>query len=855
MAKVSGSYESVVRGVSEQVPQDRRSGQHHEQVNMISDPVRGLARRHGSIMQDETILGAYDENSYRDMLADTLRHKVVSFFVAGVEYDLIVRTQPDVESIGQTSFAWAFNKDTHRFIPIVYADTDPVLTALVSGGVSAATSIGRFLYLAGNTIVPSYVSTNLHALNRDKAAVWCRGGAYSRTFKITLTKADGTKIVGSYKTVSSSYPELLDTSDLLTSDPDYQKKVNDRVHAYNSAATKWIGTAAEDITPENIATKLGEQLTSAGVLGVEIVDSTVVIEDPAFVETDADDGGDGSLLRAVGHEVESAELVSVVHWAGKVVKIRPKRSNGDDAFYLEAVPKTDGATGWTEVSWRESVGYRMQPVEVFAMATVKDGSLYIASGATSLAAATGQVVPGYEANGVGDDITCPLPHMFGKRIDYLGVFQDRLVIGSGAVLLFSRPGDYLNWFRRSVLTVIDTDPVEQFALGAEDDTIRGSATYDRNLIFFGERFWYSVSGRQPLTPSSNGVVILRKEEDAIDAVPQTSGNFVFYGLKRGVEGKQVTSMNQVQAGLLADSPESSGISQQLDRYVQGVAVEIIALTAPHMILLRTDADRATIYTYAYLDTNSGSERLFDSWSRWTWDAALGDLVGMSKDGSAIMGYFLRHGTDVTGKPKTWIAAERFPLDTVLSDYPYADSLRPLPLYTTPAADAFLNPLNAVEAGCVSFANDHPRAFIGVPLSELTTFQTDYADNLLAWIGIAYPAFVTPTNPFALDRNGKAIVSGRLTLGRVAVSVADTGGMAIEVETSSGTKLSTDFNGRILGSVDNTVGYQPIVTTAVSGVVGREVRECSYTLKAKTWLPLTITAIEWTGQLFTNTRRV
>jgi len=45
MAKVSGSYASVVRGVSEQVPQDRRPGQHFEQVNMISDPVRGLARR------------------------------------------------------------------------------------------------------------------------------------------------------------------------------------------------------------------------------------------------------------------------------------------------------------------------------------------------------------------------------------------------------------------------------------------------------------------------------------------------------------------------------------------------------------------------------------------------------------------------------------------------------------------------------------------------------------------------------------------------------------------------------------------------------------------------------------------
>ena len=272
MSKVSGSYESVVRGVSEQVPQDRRSGQHFEQVNMISDPVRGLARRHGSVMLDEVVLGNYTNSTYKTLVDDTLRHKVITFFVAGIEYDLIVRSTAAPVGAGSKSFAWLFRKDTAKFLPIVYSN-DSLITALMAGGVSAATNVGRYLYLAGNTVTPTWAPTNAWGdyLNKRKAVVWVRSGAYSRTFSVTVTKLDGTKVVGSYKTLSASYPNLLDTSDISVdstagSPPisDYQKRVNDRVNAYNSEVTKWIGTAAADITPENIAQKLVDALTAAG---------------------------------------------------------------------------------------------------------------------------------------------------------------------------------------------------------------------------------------------------------------------------------------------------------------------------------------------------------------------------------------------------------------------------------------------------------------------------------------------------------------------------------------------------------------------------------------------------------------
>lgn len=857
MTKVSRSYESVVRGVSEQVPQDRRSGQHYAQMNMISDPVVGLARRHGSRLKDELVMGNATPTLVAGLAANSDISKPVGFSVDGNDYDLICRRDADRAALGQTGFAFCFNRTTGQFIPISYAAGDAALDSLVSGGVSSAVGVGRFLFLAGRTITPEWVGTQRHEApaNVARIAGWVRGGAYSRSFKITLKRANGTEVEASYKTVSASYPTLLNTSDLLTSDTDYQKKVNDRVYAHNSEVTKWIGTAAADITPENIAEQLRLDLISKGVVGVTRVEGTVMIEDPNFIEASGEDGGDGSLMRVVGNELLSADLLSTVHWVGKVVKIRPLRSNGDDAFYLEAFAKDNISTGITEVSWREAAGFQMQPTVTFVIATVVGGTLYMGSNPAALATATGIDVPPFKANSVGDDITSPLPTMFGNRIDYLGSFQDRLVIGSGTVILMSKPGDYFNWFRTSVLTIADDDPIELFSLGSEDDTIRASTTYDRNLLLFGKKKQYTINGRQPITPKTASVVVITAHEDAVDAEPVNSGNYVFYAQASGPDDRRVSSFQQIQVGQLADTPESADLGQQLSTYLSGNPVQIVAVTKPKFAVLRTTGERHGFATYGYLDNPGNGERVVDSWSKWGWDASLGVCVGVSKslDGSGLYVFMLRNGLDSAGAAKWWIACEQFDLTAKLSLYPYADSLRTYPTMTD--AGSFLNANNMPDAGCIAFGQGSLRPFVGSPLDLLPQFLADREDEAEAFVGITAPAFVTPTNPYMLDRNGKAITSGRLTLGRVAITVAETAGMTVDVTSFGTTKRVTDFNGRILGSSLNVVGYQPVYSGTVKSPIGKEARKCTYTIGAKSWLPLTVTSLEWVGQYFNNTRRL
>lgn len=859
MGKVSGSYESVVRGVSEQNPQARRSGQHFAQVNMISDPVRGLARRHGSILQHEIKQSA--SLTLDGWLAATASSRVFPFFVGAVEYDLIVRTAPD-GSINET-FAMAFNKDTRQFIPVVL-NNDVLTNTLVAGGVSAVANVGRFLYLAGNTIIPGSVETARWAdpANQQKLAAWVRTGAYSRTFTIVLTKLDGTTIEASYETMSAEYPGVLDTSDIPATigtdpNPEYQKDVNDRTNEFNGNQTAWIIDAAKDITPENIAQKLAEALITAGASGVTYTGGYVVVNSALYKELTIDDSGDGSLVRSVGNTIKNVDLVSSMHFPGKIVRAQPDDKTGDP-LYLEAFPSDESNTGFGDVYWRETAGYLIEPTGVFCMATVEGGTMYIAGSAAALSSISGvATVPDYETNHVGDAGSTPAPAFIGQKITYMGVFQDRLFIGSGGNLFGSRTGDYLNWFRNSVLTVQDDDPVSGYALGSENDTIRYGALYDRSLLLYGERFQYVISGRSVITPNSFNVPVVSAYRDAVDAEPRANGNFVFYAKYSGIPGKEITSLHQVQPGLVTDVSDSYEASQQLDTYLAGKPVEIMSMTAPNFVFLRTDRDRRKVFVYNYLDNPNTSERLYDSWSNWEWVEQVGSLFGISSHGADVLMYMVKDGLDTDGNRRVWLACEKFVRDSDLSDYPYGDSLRLDTEYTSPSTNSYMqfNTENK-EDGFVAVGRGPAEQFIGDNLTNHADFIGQYPSlSAQTYVGWTYPAYTTPTNPYVKDRNGQAILGGRLTIGRITVSVTDTSGMQVTVSTRNLTRPSLFFTGRILGAPASILGTQPVVTTSLTAAIGGEVNECTYTLSAIRWLPLTINTIAWRGQWFYNTRSV
>lgn len=844
MAKVSGSYRSLVRGVSQQDPSARLDGQHEEQVNMVSDPVRGLTRRQGTLMLSESNLGVVPA-----VAADLAKFRTRDLTAGSDELTILYREHAAPVSNAAADF-YVFDRATlQRYTATT--DDSAALHTMLGGGISGITSVGRFVLLAGKTHVVTSSGSEVWdtPANESSAVLWVRGGAYSRPFKTVFRFRAGAwgaayTVTLTHSTPSSAYSGTLDTSDIAASDPEYQKKVNDRVNAYNSAVTQWTATAAAAIQPDAIAEEIETLINAnAGTTHMTVTrnGAHIAVVDPEgrLEGVTVDDGGDGTLYRAVHLEVDDAAKLTAQAIPGKVIRVKP---NGETAWYVEAVPTSGSGTDLQTVRWQETSRFPVTVDTPFAVGTVEAGVFYVSP---TIAGLVGLVpaltVPDFMPRASGDEDSNPVPYFVGRTITYLGTFQDRLVIGSGPVLNFSRVGDYFNFFKESALTVIDSDPVEAYAVGSEEDVIRRSVIFDKSLLLFGDKQQYAVSGRVPLTPSTSNVIQSSAHSDATEASPLVAGDLVFYA--KSVGGS--TQVYQIAVGDVEDTSNSTEVTQQLSTYIGGMPVEMVGVTMPDAILVRASAMPNSVYVFRYLDALGGQQRLLDSWSRWDFDESLGPVCGMSVYKGEVRFLFARSNTTL------WVVADQASLLARDSTLPHLDSLRPsnhVDIATSPATADFQAALrtgvDGAMFGCDTLAE--------IP-ELLADFPTATAGDV--YVGAPFSAYATLTSPYPRDRQGDVITTGRTTVTSLQVSYTHTGGFTVEVATPYGNTQSVKFIGRRVDAADNLVSVQPISRGTTPAFIGREVREYTATLKSLKWLPVTFTTVEWIGQYLNNTRRV
>lgn len=894
MAKYSGSYERIVLGVSQQVPQDRREGQHFEQVNFVSDPVRGLVRRRGSEFINEAPVKGRNLNS---MFSDeAAKYRTYDFIVDKSRYSLIYRVDKQGDNITQgysTQWCYCWDKDNNKFLDVVFSDggdwyrpgdqtpdpEDPLVTKLRSNGSPSITNVGRYIYIAVNDHEPTYSVNDVWGSdeNYGSAVVWIRNGGYSKRFKVTLTVRDKStdqlvELVGEYTTLQASYPGLLDTTDILFDDPEYQKKINDRTNEYNSEVTAWIGKAAADIEPENIANMIIESLEgsrndksiSSADISFERSNSSIgiIVDTDKYIieELETTDSGDETFIRGSANIVSSTDKLTAEHYPGKIVKIQAKRSDEADAYYMKAEPRTSlGGSGMTEVTWVQTAGTVVSIDSAFVFGTIENDVLYIAGSAEKLNEISGMTddVPTFQDSSAGDLISSPIPFFLGRRIDFLGNFQDRLIIGSGSTMLFSRTGRYLNFFRQDAMSVLDDDPIEIYPTGSEDDTVRAGVMFQKSMILFGDRKQYLLNGNTALSPRTALMPIVGAHEDTVDASPVASGNFIFHAKWRN----GITSAHQLQGGYVADTPESFEISKQLSNYMKGKPLEILPITTPDSLIIRTDNNLNELFIYNYMDAQGGAERIFDSWSRWRWDSGLGSCIGITYDRGDIVVFTLRRRWTVSTFGSWNIVADRFSLSGDISDKPYLDSMMKLRDVENPLNgyqwNGFLPDDEPVNDMYVAFDDTSDYRLMGQTWDTRQALIDSYPSEYESlWAGVGFDAYVTPTNPYIRDRNQKAIVNGRTVISQFIVSLADTAGVMFEVTPKGGTPvIKGDYNGRELSRSTAELGIQPVAKEAeVPFIVGMENTQFTYTIRSRNWLPLTVVGVTWVGQLFSNTRR-
>ena len=827
--KAGSSYSNLLMGVSQQVPHNRREGQHTEQINMIPDPVRGLTRRRGSIFQAEALVGTEPV----DREAAAIKYRAKNFTCLGVDYIGLYRKAADAMEPVRV-----YRPDTKAFLTTT---ADAGALSILANGVAAVTAVGRFLLLAGVGHVPSTSTVDKLAATAGKTVVWIRGGAAKRRFSVKATTTGGVTYEASYTTPQASFPGTLDTTDIPYASAEYAKLVNDRVNTYNSSVTKWIGDAAAASTPAAIAEGLltesmtspdGFNSTERTALGITREAQYLVFTNCSAVEVS--DDGDGTLIRGVAQRVLLADNLSTEHFYGKVVQVQG--NNSKESYYVQAVPKgIAGAEVFGEVIWVEATGAEWTISSPWAIGTVQGGVFYLSGTHAGLATLAGISVPGMVPSTAGDLDSNPPPLFGAAPITYLGTFQDRLLVGSGGKLACSQTADYFAFGRTTVLTLPASDGFEMTTATGTDDLFRFDVVWEKGILIFGDSRQYSINGKVALTPTSAALPTVSSHNGAASIPPVVTGTSVFYA-KQGTDS---AACFELLPGQVADTTDSFEVSTQLDDYIIGQALEIVASPKPTNIMLRAAGNTQSLWVFSYLNAQDGRRQ--DAWHRWEFSQELGPLAGASVHDGELYLFFLRGALSPEDTDTRW-TCDKLDLNSTTADTPYLDSQRP---YTVPTT-------RAGWAAAFSTEIDES-AWFGAKLDESQTILETLPGTPI--MGTLFASYFTPTNPYPKDKDGRPILTGRLTVGKMIVACGETAGFEWTVESSGAEDETGVVTSRIVGDPLNLLGRINPVDFQRTLTVGRENKQYGLTISSINWLPLTVNGLDWEGQLFNRTRRI
>ena len=430
----------------------------------------------------------------------------------------------------------------------------------------------------------------------------------------------------------------------------------------------------------------------------------------------------------------------------------------------------------------------------------------------------------------GDDNTNPTPSFVGGTITDIFFHRNRLGVLSGENVIFSEAGGYLNFWRTTVRTLLDSDPIDVSVSQNEVAELKAAVPIQDNLLLFSELNQFTLSASQLLTPAEVTIDQSTKYECDLTATPVGAGTSVFFATKSGdFSGvREFFTKDDTEA---KDAPE---ITTHVPKYIAGRITDIKSSSNEDILVALTDADKSECYVYKWY--NSAQERLQSSWSKWKFSKNIAsiffnnsDLFFTFEDGSyekldlaqVTNPVFLDHQIEITNNLQ---GAE---LDKVNS-YPYTG-----------------NNITITEEGynLGVYAADNPDIVAYLATGKKLTVGEPYT-------------FKYQLSEQVFKRGEDVINLARFQLRKINFNFSNAGKFDVTVESLGRDPSTKTFTGRILGEPENILGQAAIVPEGTFQVgIQSNPKTTKITITNDTHLPCVFQSAEWEGFVVLRNQRL
>ena len=322
----------------------------------------------------------------------------------------------------------------------------------------------------------------------------------------------------------------------------------------------------------------------------------------------------GELLNVVAGKVNDVGDLPSQCKHGMVVEIVNSAADEDNHFVkFFGNNDKDGEGTWEECAKpgrKIRFKYSKMPIVLIRTAdgnfrlTELDGSSYTISG-------TSYDVPKWDDAIVGDDVTNPEPSFIGKTINKMLFFRNRFCLLSDENIVLSRPGDFYNFFNKSAITFVASDPIDISASSEYPAILFDGIQVNTGLVLFtkNQQFMLTTDSDtfSPLTAKINA---LSSYNFNFKTNPISLGTTIGFLDNAGKFSRFFEMANVLREGEPQIIEQSAVVSKLFEK-----DLELISNSRENSVIFFSEEGSSTLYGYRYFDQIE--ERKLASWFKWT----------------------------------------------------------------------------------------------------------------------------------------------------------------------------------------------------------------------------------------------
>ena len=784
------------------------------------------------------------------------------------------------------------------------ANSNPVLGLTKRSGTQYITT------LSSSTVGNVHIQTINRDINERYVAVFSNGNV--KVYDIdgtekTVTKPDGTNYLNTstprsvIKTVTiADFTFVVNTSVTVTMDSAVSAgNITQAVVFINQVSDKTTYsvtvdgvTVTDDTTSDStlsttqVATDLVSGLNS-GLSGFTIARNGPVIHikknDGSNFSIDGNDSQGNTQLTVVKDSVQRFTDLPTVSPNGYVVEVKGDEATNFDNYFVKFVTNNGGT--FEEGQWEETLmpgitykfNYDTMPHVLirqadgnFRFARV-DGDSYTLSGVS-------YTLPKWGERTVGDLDSAPSPSFVGGKINNVFFFRNRLGFLADDNAVLSRVSEFFNFFPETVLSVIDSDPIDVAASHTKVAILKYAVTMGEQLILFSDQTQFVLtSSSDALTPKTANVVVATEFESSDLAQPVGSGSSIYYLTNKGSFAGVREYITQENVAI----KDASNITIHVPRLIPSNIFKIAVSTNEDVLILLGSDNPNKLYINRWL-YGDNFQKILNSWSTFTLNSAKSiknvDFIGTD----LFMVVEEANGTTLEKIPfeaefREANAEFEYHLDHKVTE-------------ATTGVSVAYNSSTDVSTFTVPYRLNGAMSVVGRYLGngETSTFVDTQGNTKTLKPGQALQttntangstATITASGDFRNSKfiigepflmhyrfsqqrltegggnNAGEIISGRLQLHHFYIKFEDTGFFQVEVTPENRDTSTHKFTGRLLGSSSAAIGQINLETGTFRVPIMSRADRVNIDVKNNTFLPTQLSSAEYEAMFHMRSRRV